>query len=130
VSTYKTRIVQGRGKVGTRSGVPAIKKRSKRAVRHSSKQVLDALADETDDRAEAKLADETYHGQHPATVVETRVLTTKPKAKKRTPQAISAAKKRAAEALQKELDRSTRAKAERKAKRRSAARALKKARTD
>ncbi len=134
MSTTKSRIVQGRGKVGTRSGVPALKKRTKRAVRHSSKQVLDQLDDETAERAEAKLADRTYLGLHPAPIAETRVLPkgTAKKAvkKKKVTPATVAAKKRAAEALQKELDSAARAKAERRAKRRAAARALKKARAD
>ena len=125
-TSKKSRIVQG--KVGTRSGVPALKKRTERAIRHLSKQSLDELADDTNDRAEAKLSDKTYRIQHPTPVVETRVLATKPKRKKRAPQAIAAAKKRAAEALQKEVDRTAREKAARKAKRRAAARALQRAR--
>ncbi len=129
MSTKNSRkVVRGLSKVGTRSGVPAEKRRTNRAVRHSSKQVLDELTDETDDRAEAKLADRTYEGLHPAAVVEARVLKTKPKKKKRSPQAVLAAKKRAAEALQKELDRSTREKAQRRKKRRASARAWKEAR--
>lgn len=127
--TKKTgKIVRGLSKVGSRSGVPAEKRRTNRAVRHSTKGVVDELADEADDRAEAKLADRTYEGLHPLPIVETRVLKTKPKKKKRSPQALTAAKKRAAEALQKELDRSTREKAQRRAKRRAKARALKEAR--
>ena len=122
------KIVRGLSKVGSRSGVPAEKRRTNRAVRHSIKGVVDELADDTDDRAEAKLADRTYQGLHPLPIVETRVLKTKPKKKKRSLQAVTAAKKRAAEALQKELDRSTREKAQRRAKRRASARALKKAR--
>ncbi len=127
--TKKTgKIVRGLSKVGSRSGVPAEKRRTNRAVRHSTKGVVDELADEADDHAEAKLADRTYEGLHPLPLVETRILKTKPKKKKRSPQAVTAAKKRAAEALQKELDRSTREKAQRRAKRRAAARALKEAR--
>ncbi len=136
MSAAKSRIVQGRGKVGTRSGVPALKKRTKRAVRHSAKQVLDQLDDETGEKAEAKLSDRTYLGLHPTPIAETRVTTkrttkktVKKKKKAATPAAV-AAKKRAAEALQKELDSAARAKAERRAKRRAAARALKKARED
>lgn len=115
--------------------MPALKKRTKRAVRHSAKQVLDQLDDETAEKAEAKLADRTYLGAHPAPIAEKRVLTkatTKKTVKKKkaaTPAAV-AAKKRAAEALQKELDSAARAKAQRRAKRRAAARALKKARED
>ena len=130
MSTKKTRrITDGRGKVGTRSGVPALKKRTNRAIRHSTRQTLDDLTVEADDRADAKLADKTYRGLHPATAVETRVLTSKTKRKKKkaTPAAASA-KKKAAEALQKELDKAARAKAQRRAKRRAAARALKEAR--
>ena len=136
MSTAKIRIVQGRGKVGTRSGVPALKKRTKRAIRHSSKQVLDQLDEDTAERAEAKLSDRTYLGLHPAQIIEARVAskitakkTTVKKKKKATP-AATAAKKRAAEALQKELDSAARAKADRRAKRRAAARALKKARAE
>ena len=135
MSTKKSRTVQGRGKVGTRSGVPALKKRTKRAIRHSSKQVLDQLDEDTAERAEAKLADRTYLGLHPAPIAEKRVVaktTTKKtvkKKKKATPAAL-AAKKRIAEALQKELDSAARAKAQRRAKRRAAARALKKAREE
>lgn len=127
MSTYKTRIVQGRGKVGARSGVPALKKRTTRALRHSTRQALETLNEEND-RAEAKLADTTYLGTHPAGVVAARVLTSKTKKKKKTPQAATLAKKRAAEALQKELDKAARAKAQRRAKRKAAARALKEAR--
>jgi hypothetical protein len=127
--------VQGRGKVGTRSGVPALKKRTKRAIRHSSKQVLDQLDEDTAERAEAKLADRTYRGLHPAPIAEKLVVakaTTKKtvKKKKKATPATLAAKKRAAEALQKELDSAARAKAQRRAKRRAAARALKKAREE
>lgn len=135
MSTAKNRIVQGRGKVGTRSGVPALKKRTKRAIRHSSKQVLDQLDEDTAERAEAKLADRTYLGLHPTPIVEKRIVAkgaakkTVKKKKKATP-ASAAAAKRAAEALQKELDSAARAKAQRRAKRRAAARALKKARED
>jgi len=135
MSAAKSRIVQGRGKVGTRSGVPALKKRTKRAVRHSAKQVLDQLDDETGEKAEAKLSDRTYLGLHPAPIAETRVVAKRTakktvKKKKAATPAATAAKKRAAEALQKELDSAARAKAERRAKRRAAARALKKARED
>lgn len=136
MSAAKSQIVQGRGKVGTRSGVPALKKRTKRAVRHSAKQVLDHLDDETAERAEAKLSDRTYLGLHPAPIVEPRIATkivgkkTTVKKKKKATPAVTAAKKRAAEALQKELDSAARAKAERRAKRRAAARALKKARAE
>ncbi|GAA0531371.1 hypothetical protein FHS83_002669 [Rhizomicrobium palustre] len=133
MSTHKTRIVQGRGKAGTRSGISATKTRTKRALRHSSRVALDGLTTEADDRAEAKLADSTYIGLHPAKLAETRVLTKKKKTvkkkKKATPAAV-AAKKKAAEALQKELDKAARAKAQRRAKRRAAARALKEARKD
>ena len=45
------------GKVGSRSGKPAFKARSSRAVRHLSKQALGEVALESD-RAEAKLADQ------------------------------------------------------------------------
>lgn len=134
MSTHKTRIVQGRGKAGTRSGVSALKKRTNRAVRHSTRQTLDVL-DDDNDRADAKLADSTYLGKHPEKAAKTTVLTrkkktvTKKKKKKATPAALSA-KKRAAEALQKELDAAARAKATRRAKRRANARALKKARED
>jgi hypothetical protein len=120
--------LRGLSKVGSRSGVPAEKRRTNRAVRHSTKGVVEELADDADNRAEAKLADRTYQGLHPLPIIETRVLKTKPKKKKRAPQAVAASKKRAALALQKELDRSTREKAQRRAKRRAAARALKEAR--
>jgi hypothetical protein len=136
MSTAKSRIVQGRGKVGTRSGVPALKKRTKRAIRHSAKQVLDQLDEDTAEKAEAKLADRTYLGLHPAPVIEPRIATkviakkTTIKKKKKATPAATAAKKRAAEALQKELDSAARAKAQRRAKRRAAARALKKAREE
>ncbi len=129
MSTKSSRkIVRGLSKVGSRSGVPAEKRRTNRAVRHSTKGVISALTDDADDRAEAKLADRTYEGLHPLPIVETRVLKTKPRKKKRSPQAVTASKKAAAQALQKELDRSTREKAQRRAKRRAAARALKEAR--
>jgi hypothetical protein len=131
LSTKKTRrITDAPGKVGTRSGVPALKKRTKRALRHSSKLAIGDLAIESDDRADAKLSDKTYRGMHPATAAETRVLTSKVKRKKKkkAPQVLTAAKKRAAEALQKELDKAAREKAQRRAKRRAAARALKEAR--
>jgi hypothetical protein len=127
--TKKTgKIVRGLSKVGSRSGVPAEKRRTNRAVRHSTKGVVDELTNEADDHAEAKLADRTYEGLHPLPIVETRVLKTKPRKRKRSPQAVMAGKKKAAEALQKELDRSTREKAQRRAKRRASARALKEAR--
>jgi len=126
------KTVKGRGKVGSRSGVAALKRKSVRAVRHSSKQVLDDLAVESDDRADAKLADTTYAGQHPAGLAETRVLAGKKtvKKKKKSTPAAALAKKRAAAALQKELDEAARHKAQRRAKRRAAARALKRAREE
>lgn len=133
MSTHKTRIVKGRGKVGTRSGVPALKKRTNRAIRHSTRQTLGGL-DEDNDKAEAKLADTTYIGLHPAAVVEAKVTGKKKvakktvKKKKKATPASALAKKRADEALQKELDKAARAKAQRRAKRRVAARALKEAR--
>jgi hypothetical protein len=122
------KIVRGLSKVGSRSDVPAEKRRTNRAVRHSTKSAIGALADEADDRAEAKVADKTYEGLHPLPIVETRVLKTKPRKRKRSPQAVVASKKRAAQAIQKQLDRGTREKAQRRAKRRAAARALKNAR--
>jgi hypothetical protein len=122
--------VQRRGKAGTRSGVAEFKKRSIRAVRHSAKQAVGGLAQETGDRAEAKLSDETYREQHPEPLPQGLVLKSKPaKRKKRGSTAAATAKKRA-EALQKSLEAEARLKAARKAKRRAAARALKKAREE
>ena len=121
---------RGPGKVGARSGKPAFKKRSSRAVRHLSKQVLSEVALESDDRAEARLSDQIYRVAHPEPMVEAMVINSgKPGRSKRTKKDMSVAKKRAAEALQKRLEMEARQKADRKAKRRAAARALKKART-
>jgi hypothetical protein len=120
-----SRKPHGPGKVGARSGKPAFKARSSRAVRHLSKQALDEVASEND-RAEAKLADQIYRTAHPEPLIEALVLGSgKPGKKKPT---AAAAKKRAAQALLKELDAAARHKSERKAKRRASARALKKAR--
>jgi hypothetical protein len=123
-------ITRGHGKAGSRSGKPAFKKRSSRAVRHLSKQTLDEVALETSERADAKLADQIYRVAHPEPLIEAIVLGSgKPgKKKTRSPKDVQVAKKRAAEALMKELDAKARRKAERKVKRRAAARALKKAR--
>lgn len=119
----------GPGKVGARSGKPAFKARSSRAVRHLSKQALDEVALEND-RAEAKLSDQIYRVAHPEPLVEALVIGSgKPGKAQRSKKDVSLAKKRAAEALKKELDATARAKAARKAKRRASARALKKART-
>jgi len=129
IRTSKNRKPQGPGKVGTRSGKPAFKKRSSRAVRHLSKQSLDELALEANERAEAKLADQIYRVAHPEPLAEAIVLNSgKPGRAKRPGKDMALAKKRAAEALQKRLESEARRKAERKAKRRAAARALKKAR--
>ena len=129
IRTSDNRKPQGPGKVGTRSGKPAFKKRSSRAVRHLSKQSLDELALEANERAEAKLADQIYRVAHPEPLVEAIVLNSgKPGRSKRPGKDMALAKKRAAEALQKRLVSEARRKAERKAKRRAAARALKKAR--
>ncbi len=115
----------GPGKVGSRSGKPAFKARSSRAVRHLSKQTLDDVAVEND-RAEAKLADQIYRVAHPEPLIEAIVLGSgKPGKKKPT---AAAGKKRAAEVLLKELDSAARHKSQRRAKRRVSARALKKAR--
>jgi hypothetical protein len=120
---------QGPGKVGARSGTPAVKRRTSRTVRHASKRALAEIAVEDSDRAEAKLADQTYRGSHPEALIEAIVLNSgKPGRNKRSSKDLSLAKKRAAEALQKRLEGEARQKAERKAKRRGAARALKKAR--
>jgi len=118
---------RGPRKVGSRSGKPAFKARSSRAIRHLSKQVLDEVAVENE-RAEAKLADQVYRVAHPEPLVEAIVLGSKRGSKKKPTAAV--VKKRAAEALQKELDDAARAKARRRAKRRATARALKKARAD
>jgi len=129
IRTSDSRKPQGPGKVGTRSGKPAYKKRSSRAVRHLSKQSLDELALEANERAEAKLADQIYRVAHPEPLAEAIVLNSgKPGRAKRPGKDMALAKKRAAEALQKRLVSEARRKAERKAKRRAAARALKKAR--
>jgi hypothetical protein len=130
------RFVQSRSKVGSRSGIPEIKKRTKRSVRHASKQALPGLAQDEDDRVEAKLSDRTYRGQHPGTAKLAEVAVVTVKKKKRAPagvkarkhQNLVASKKRAVAAEQKELERQERLKANRRAKRRAAARALKKAR--
>jgi hypothetical protein len=114
------------GKVGSRSGKPAFKARSSRAVRHLSKQTLDGVATE-DERAEAKLADQIYRVGHPEPLLEAIVLGSKPNKKKKP--SVAVAKKRAAEALLKELDEAARHKSQRRAKRRVTAKALKKART-
>lgn len=122
------RITRGHGKAGSRSGKPAFKKRSSRAVRHLSKQTLDEVALESD-RAEAKLADQIYRVAHPEPLIEAIVLGSgKPGKKKRSSKTAQTAKKRAAEALLKEADADARKRAGRRAKRRAAARALKKAR--
>jgi hypothetical protein len=114
------------GKVGSRSGKPAFKARSSRAVRHLSKQVLGGVATE-DERAEAKLADQIYKVGHPEPLIEAMVLGSGKPGKKKPTAAV--AKKRAAEALLKELDEAARHKSQRRAKRRATAKALKKART-
>ncbi|HUO99438.1 MAG TPA: hypothetical protein VMU01_12275 [Rhizomicrobium sp.] len=121
-------ITRGHGKAGSRSGKPAFKKRSGRAVRHLSKQTLDEVALETDDRAEARLADQIYRVAHPEPLIEAIVLSSKPGKKKRSPKDVQTAKKRAAEALMKEFEDKARQKSKRKAKRRASARALQKAR--
>jgi len=122
--------IQRRGKAGARSGVAEFKKRSHRAVRHSAKQALDEAALEVDEKAEAKLADRIYLQQHPVPLPEALVLKRKPaKRKKRGSGAALAAKKRA-EALKKRLEEEARGKAQRKAKLRAQARALKKARQE
>jgi len=126
-SASKTKKARGPRKVGSRSGKPAFKARSSRAVRHLSKQSLDEVAVETSERAEAKLADQVYRVGHPEPLIEAMVLGSKPGKNKKKPSA-AVAKKRAAEALLKELDAAARHKAERRAKRRASARALKKAR--
>lgn len=119
----------GPSKVGTRSGKPAFKKRSSRAVRHLSKQSLDEVALETSERAEARLSDQIYRVAHPEPLAAALVINSgKPGRSQRTKKDVSLAKKRAAEALKKELDAKARNKSERKAKRRASARALKKAR--
>ena len=128
-SASKTKKARGPGKVGSRSGKPAFKARSSRAVRHLSKQSLDEVALETSERAEAKLADQVYRVAHPEPLIEAMVLGSKPGKNKKKPSA-AVAKKRAAEALLKELDEAARHKSERKAKRRASARALKKAREE
>ena len=125
--TKSRKAPRGPGKVGSRSGKPAFKARSSRAVRHLSKQALDEVAGENE-RAEAKLADQIHRVAHPEPLIEAMVLGSgKPGKKKPT---IAVAKKRAAEALLKELDEAARHKAGRRAKRRASARALKKARTE
>ena len=122
-------ITRGHGKAGSRSGKPAFKKRSSRAVRHLSKQTLDEVALETSERADAKLADQIYRVAHPEPLIEAMVLSSgKPGKKKRSPKTVQSAKKRAAEALLKEAEANARKRAERRARRRAAARALKKAR--
>ena len=123
-------ITRGHGKAGSRSGKPAFKKRSSRAVRHLSKQTLDEVALETSERADAKLADQIYRVAHPEPLIEAMVLSSgKPgKKKTRSPKTVQSAKKRAAEALLKEAEANARKRAERRARRRAAARALKKAR--
>lgn len=120
---------EGPGKVGTRSGIPAVKRRTSRTARHASKRVLSELAADDDGRADARLADQTYRGSHPEPVIEAIVLSSgKPGRNKRSAKDLTPLKKRAAEALQKQLETEARLKAQRKAKRRAAARALKKAR--
>jgi hypothetical protein len=127
--TKSRKAPRGPGKVGARSGKPAFKARSSRAVRHLSKQALDEVAGENE-RAEAKLADQIHRVAHPEPLIEAMVLNSgKPgkKVGKKKP-TVAVAKKRAAEALLKELDEAARHKAQRRAKRRASARALKKAR--
>lgn len=121
----RSKAPRGPGKVGARSGKAAFKARSSRAVRHLSKQALDGVAVENE-RAEAKLADQVYRVAHPEPLVEAIVLGSKPNKKKPS---AAVAKKRAAEALLKELDEAARHKSQRRAKRRVTAKALKKART-
>jgi len=125
-------ITRGHGKAGARSGKPAFKKRSSRAVRHLSKQTLDEVALETGERADAKLADQIYRVAHPEPLIEAIVLGSGPRKKKkaRSPKETQAVKKQVAQALMKELETRARRKAQRKAKRRAAARALKKARAE
>ncbi len=119
----------GPGKVGSRSGKPAFKKRSSRAIRHLSKQSLGEVATETNERAEGKLADQIFRVAHPEPMAAALVINSgKPGRAQRSKKDVSLAKKRAAEALKKELDAKARQKSERKAKRRASARALKKAR--
>lgn len=125
-ATKSRKAPRGPGKVGSRSGKPEFKARSSRAVRHLSKQALDEVALE-DDRAEAKLSDQIYRVAHPEPLIEAIVLGSKPGKNKKKPSA-AVAKKRAAEALLKELDAAARHKSQRRAKRRVTARALKKAR--
>ena len=130
--TKSSKAPRGPGKVGSRSGKPAFKARSSRAVRHLSKQALDEVACESE-RAESKLADQIHRVAHPEPLIEAMVLGSgkpgKKKVGKKKP-TIAVAKKRAAEALLKELDEAARHKAGRRAKRRASARALKKARTE
>lgn len=129
LKTKAAKKPQGPGKVGARSGKPAFKARSSRAVRHLSKQALDEVALETGDRAEAKLADQIYRVAHPEPLVQAIVIGSgKPGKAQRSKKDVTLAKKRAAEALKKKLDAEARSKAARKAKRRASARALKKAR--
>lgn len=118
---------RGPGKVGSRSGKPAFKAKSSRAVRRLSKQALDEVTMDNE-RAEAKLADQVYRRTHPEPLIEAMVLSSGKPGKKRP--TAAAAKKRAAEALLKELESAARAKSERKAKRRATARAIKKVRKD
>lgn len=119
----------GPGKVGSRSGKPAFKKRSSRAIRHLSKQSLDEVATETNERAEGRLADQIFRVAHPEPMAAALVINSgKPGRAQRSKKDVSLAKKRAAEALKKELDAKARQKSARKAKRRASARALKKAR--
>jgi hypothetical protein len=119
------KAARGPGKVGSRSGKPAFKARSARAVRRLSKQALDEAALEID-RADAKLADQIFRTAHPEPLLEAMVLGSGKPGKKKPTAAVT--KKRAAQALLKELDEAARAKSKRKAKRRATARALKKAR--
>jgi hypothetical protein len=127
-TSQKSRKARGPGKVGARSGKPAFKARSSRAVRHLSKQALDEVALETSERAEAKLSDQIYRVAHPEPLVEAIMLKSGKPGKKKPSAAV--AKKHAAEALQKRLEKEARGKAERKGKRRVTARALKKARKE
>jgi len=122
--------LQRRGKAGARSGVSEFKKRTHRAVRHSAKQALDEAAQEVNEKAEAKLADQIYLQQHPVPLPEALVLKRKPAKRKKHGSSTAAAAKKRAEALKKRLEEEARGKAERKAKRRAKARALKKARQE
>ncbi len=136
--TRDRRNVQGRSTAGTRAGIPAFKRRSNRTMRHSSKVALVELAEEVSERADTKLAVRTYKGLHPSKrkIPDAPLSKALEYRKERRDRAVNhkekakalIEKRNAHEAEQRQLylEKQAHRKATRQAKRRAAAKALKK----